>query len=70
MVAFQDNLLDQDPKFVDREHGNFQLKDDSPALKAGFQKIPLEKIGLYQSADRASWPVQHSVRPVGKPAAK
>jgi hypothetical protein len=55
---------------VDAEHGNFQLKDDSPALKLGFQRIPLEKIGLYESPDRASWPVSHTVRPVGKSASK
>jgi len=70
MVTFQDNLLDQDPRFVDAEHGNFQLKDDSPAFKLGFQRIPLEKIGLYQSPQRASWPVQHTVRPAAVPASK
>ena len=63
LVTFQDNLLDQDPRFVDPEHQNFQLKDDSPAYKLGFQRIPLEKIGLYQSPQRGSWPVRHAVRP-------
>ena len=63
MIAFQGNLLDQDPRFVDAEHKNFQLKDDSPAFKLGFEQIPLEKIGLYRSAERASWPVDKSVRP-------
>ena len=46
LVTFQDNLLDQDPHFVDPEHLNFQLKDDSPAYKLGFQRIPMEKIGF------------------------
>jgi hypothetical protein len=68
MVTFQDNLLDQDPQFVDAEHGNFQLKDDSPAFKLGFQRLPLEKIGLYPSPERASWPVEHTVRPVAAAA--
>ncbi|MDR3402036.1 MAG: hypothetical protein P4L99_06010, partial [Chthoniobacter sp.] len=69
LVTFQDNLIDQDPHFVDAEHGNFQLKEDSPAWKLGFQRIPLEKIGVYQSPERASWPVNHAVRlPVASPA--
>ena len=49
-----------DPLFVnqkDPEKGKFQLSDDSPALKHGFKQIPFEKIGLYQSDDRANWPV-------------
>jgi hypothetical protein len=49
-----------DPRFVnqkDPEQGKFRLSDDSPALKRGFIQIPFEKIGLYQSDDRASWPV-------------
>ena len=62
-VGFTDNLTDQDPHFVDRTHGNFQLREDSPAWKLGFQRIPIEKIGLYPSEDRASWPVRHEVRP-------
>ena len=36
-----DNLVDQDPRFVDRAGGDFQLRKDSPA----FKPIPLEKIG-------------------------
>ena len=70
LVTFQDNLLDQDPRFVDPEHLNFQLKDDSPSLKLGFQRIPLEKIGLYQDQSRASWPVVHAVRPMAVPPKK
>lgn len=75
-VTFADNLLDTDPHFVDPAHGNFQLRDDSPALKLGFQRIPIEKIGVYRSDDRAAWPVEHSIRPApvspasGKPKGK
>ena len=58
LVTFQDNLLDRDPRFVDPEHHNFQLKDDSPAYKLGFERIPLEKIGLYATPQCASWPVR------------
>ena len=70
LVTFQDNLLDRDPRFVDPDHLNFQLKDDSPAWKLGFRRIPLEKIGLYQDPSRASWPVTHAVRPLAVPPKK
>lgn len=45
LVTLKDNLVDQDPRFVDRAGGNFQLRKDSPAIKLGFKPIPLEKIG-------------------------
>ena len=57
-VAFKDNLLDTDPRF--RDASSFELPNDSPAFKLGFQTIPFDKIGLYPSEDRASWPVEHS----------
>ncbi len=57
-VTFKDNLLDTDPRFQDV--AKFALHDDSPALKQGFQRIPFEQIGLYQSDDRATWPVAQS----------
>lgn len=46
-----------DPLFVDAANGNFNLKPESPALKQGFKPIPFEKIGLYESDKRATWPV-------------
>lgn len=46
LVKFENNLLDQDPKFVDAAKLNFQLREDSPAWKLGFQRIPVEQIGL------------------------
>ena len=55
-VAFTDNLVNQDPRFVAPEQANFQLRDDSPAWKLGFQRIPVEKIGLYQDALRPRLP--------------
>ena len=69
-ITLQDNLLDQDPRFVNAAKLNFQLRNDSPAFKLGFKRFPIEKIGLYRSADRASWPVRHDVRPMVEPAAK
>ena len=61
-ITFKDNLRDTDPHLKDTAPGNFQLQDDSPAFKLGFQRIPFEMIGVYPSDDRASWPVAHTVR--------
>ena len=69
-VTVEDNLIDQDPRFVDAAEGNFQLRDDSPAYRIGFKRIPVEKIGLYDDERRASWPVTHEVRPMPKPPAR
>ena len=68
-VTFTDNLLDQDPLFVDAAHGNFRLKAESPAFKLGFLALPLSKMGLYQDELRASWPVQSEIRPMTTPPA-
>ncbi len=54
IVHVKDNLLDADPRFVNREKEDFRLKDDSPAYKLGFKPIPFEKIGLYEDERRAS----------------
>jgi parallel beta-helix repeat protein len=35
-----------DPLFADPQHGNFNLKPDSPALKLGFKSIDVNGIGL------------------------
>jgi parallel beta-helix repeat protein len=34
-----------DPHFIDPEHGDFDLQDDSPAFKLGFQPIDMTAIG-------------------------
>jgi hypothetical protein len=57
-----DNLVGTDPRFVDAAKGDYRLQPDSPAPKLGFKPIPVAKIGLYQSPERASWPVRHEVR--------
>ena len=58
-VAFKDNLLDGNPGlFLDAEAGNFQLRDDSPAWKQGFRRIPIQKIGLLKDEFRTSLPKQ------------
>lgn len=62
LVTIKDNLINEDPSFADPLNCDFQLREDSPALKLGFQRIPFEKIGLYRDDRRATWPVTHPVR--------
>jgi len=57
IVRIENNLVDEDPRFVDAEAGDFRLRPDSPAFELGFEAIPVEKIGLYKDEYRASWPV-------------
>ena len=60
-VIENDRPVGTNPLFVDAEHpekAGFRLHRDSPALQAGFQPIPFEKIGPYQDVNRASWPIQ------------
>lgn len=45
-LTIEDNLVDEDPKFVDRAGMNFRLQPDSPAFALGFTPIPWDKIGL------------------------
>ena len=52
MVQVRDNLVDQDPLFVDAAKGNYQLRDDSPAFKLGFRRIPVKQIGLIKDKYR------------------
>ena len=53
-VTFQDNLVDEDPRFVDAATMDFRLKKDSPVyLKVpGFQQIPFDAIGLMEDEYR------------------
>jgi len=53
-VKLEDNLAGQDLRLVDLAKKDFQLKEDSPAWKIGFQNIPLAEIGLVEDETRAS----------------
>ena len=64
LVKFEDNLIDVDPQFAGKPPMDFQLAEDSPAHKLGFRPISFDKIGVYKSDDRASWPVKHVLRHV------
>ena len=61
-LEVKDNLIDAQPGFVDAAAKDYRLKADAPAFDLGFKQIPVERIGLYQSPERASWPVEHQVR--------
>ena len=45
-LGVKDNFVGEDPMFVDRQKLDFRLQPDAPALKQGFEPIPIEKIGL------------------------
>ena len=46
-----------DPLFVDAAKDDYRLQPNSPALKLGFQPIPVDKIGPHQDPLRATWPI-------------
>ncbi|MFA6244919.1 MAG: right-handed parallel beta-helix repeat-containing protein, partial [Candidatus Hydrogenedentales bacterium] len=49
-LELENNMLDIDPKFVDAEHLDFRLQDDSPAYENGFAPIPSDRIGPFKGA--------------------
>lgn len=57
----ENNLAGSDPLFADPAKGDYRLRPESPAFKTGFKPLPVEKMGLYASPERAVWPVRHAV---------
>jgi hypothetical protein len=55
------NLAGADPLFLDSAKGDYRMRPGSPAFKKGFKSLPIEKMGLYASSERAVWPVRHAV---------
>ncbi len=52
-----DAYASDNPGFVDAPNANFALKPDAePIARIGFHPVPVEEIGLYPDAYRASWP--------------
>ena len=70
-MTIEDNLVDQDPHFATPDRigegkqpraVDFALQADSPAWEVGFEKLPLDQIGLIKDQYRATWPVVHALR--------
>jgi len=55
--GMEDGSVFGDPMFEDVNNREFRLKKESPAWALGFKEIPVEKIGCYESSERASWPI-------------
>jgi len=49
-VRVADNWDEGDPGFMDVQKADFRLKPGAPALKIGFEPLPLDKIGLVNAA--------------------
>jgi parallel beta-helix repeat protein len=56
-LGFDAKSVVGDPLFVGRDKDDYRLRPESPALKLGFQPIPVEKIGPFADDLRASWPI-------------
>jgi len=56
-LGYEAHSILADPLFVDPANDDYRLRPESPAFKLGFKPIPVERIGLYPSPNRASWPV-------------
>ena len=52
--GFETSSLTGDPLFVDREHGDYRLRPESPALALGFLPIDVGKIGPRREAFSAT----------------
>jgi hypothetical protein len=63
--GFDRHSLVADPLFQNPEEDDYQLRDESPAFSLGFERIPTDKIGLFEDELRASWPVARDERKEG-----
>lgn len=66
-------VFDADPDWIVLKKDAWQrprtlrFEDPDTVANLGFKPLPLEKMGLYQDARRASWPAIHEVRVVELP---
>jgi len=56
IVMIENNIVDEDPGFIDPANGIFELRDDAPAYARGFEPIPFKEIGLITDDIRLSIP--------------
>ena len=63
-MGFDRHSINANPLFADVKNDDFTLSAASPALKMGFIPIPFKRIGPYEDALRASWPIA-TVAPTG-----
>jgi len=63
-LGFDRRSLIADPRFLNPRRDDYRLRKSSAAFKLGFKPIPLDRIGLYASRERATWPVATAEPPV------
>jgi hypothetical protein len=56
-LGFDGHSIVADPLFLDPARDDYRLRDDSPAFGLGFKPLPYDKMGPYESPERASWPI-------------
>ena len=64
--TIRDNWEGSDPGFVQPDHTklDFRLRPDAAVCReAGFKPSPLDKVGLYESPERRTWPVKLDLPP-------
>jgi hypothetical protein len=52
IVALQNNLVDENPLFINQIRDNYQLRETSPAYEIGIKPIPSDRMGLYEDPFR------------------
>ncbi len=57
--GIEENSISADPLFADIDGGDLSLDENSPAWHLGFQRIPIERIGLYSDIWRQALPGTH-----------
>ena len=60
--GFDGDSVVADPLFSGPAADDYRLRAESPAFRAGFTALPVERAGLFPHADWASWPVAPDAR--------
>ncbi len=56
-VGLEKGSVLADPRFRAPDRDDYALQPDSPAHRLGFEPIPLDRIGCFADAARATWPL-------------